>query len=240
MNHGAMTKTSKILIVDDERSMLEILRYSLEKEGYLVEEAVDGRQALEKARQIRPDLIVLDVMIPYVDGYQVCKQLSGELGMPIIMVTAKDEEMDKILGLELGADDYLTKPFSPRELVARVRAALRRVSKSGVAPVSNEMAFSSLTINSDRREVSCGGKHVDLTPREFDLLAYLASHSEKVLSREALLDAIWGYDYYGDNRIVNVTVARLREKIEEDPANPRYIITYRGVGYMFQDPKQQV
>ncbi len=227
----------KILVVDDEKSMVEIIRYSLEKEGYTVEEAFDGGTAVEMARQHKPDLIVLDVMLPVIDGYQVCKILSTELGMPIIMLTAKDDEMDKILGLELGADDYLTKPFSPRELVARIRAALRRVAKSSKSVEIREYVFSSLSVNLDRREVFLNGLKVELTPREFELLVFLIQNANKVLSRENLLDALWGYDYYGDSKIVNVTVARLREKIEADPANPRYIITHRGVGYMFQDPR---
>jgi two-component system response regulator VicR len=155
--------------------------------------------------------------------------------MPIIMLTAKDEEIDKVLGLELGADDYLTKPFSPRELVARVRAHLRRYKKV-IETSQEEIAFSDLTLNMNRREVFMEGKKVELTPREFDLLNYLIQHKDKVVTRDSLLDNIWGYDYYGDTKIVNVTVARLREKVEHDPANPKYIITLRGVGYMFQDP----
>jgi len=225
----------KILVVDDEISMVEIIKYSLEKEGYLVDEAYDGEKAIEKARKDKPDLIVLDVMLPIIDGYQVCKILSTELGMPIIMLTAKDDEMDKILGLELGADDYLTKPFSPRELVARVRAALRRVAKSSNKAQIKEYVFSALSVNLDRREVFLKGIKIDLTPREFELLVYMIQNANKVVTRENLLETLWGYDYYGDNKIVNVTVARLREKIEEDPTNPRYIITHRGVGYMFQD-----
>lgn len=237
-NSHANKPKQKILVVDDENSMVEIIRYSLEKEGYIVDEAYDGQIAIEKARKIKPDLIVLDVMLPVVDGYQVCKILSTELGMPIIMLTAKDDEMDKILGLELGADDYLTKPFSPRELVARIRAALRRVAKNSTMAAVNEYNFSSLSVNLDRRDVFLKGAKIDLTPREFELLVYLIQNFEKVITREKLLDALWGYDYYADNKIVNVTVARLREKIEEDPANPRYIITHRGVGYMFQDGGQ--
>jgi DNA-binding response OmpR family regulator len=226
----------KILVVDDEKSMVEIIKYSLEKAGYQVLEAYDGREAIDKARSWKPDLIVLDVMLPTIDGYEVCKQLSTEMRMPIIMVTAKDEEIDKVLGLELGADDYLTKPFSPRELVARVRAHLRRFKKAQPETAQEELTFLELSINLNRREVFLNEKKIDLTPREFDLLAYLIHHKDKVVTRDILLDHIWGYDYYGDNRIVNVTVARLREKIERDPSNPRYIITHLGVGYMFQDP----
>ncbi|MDQ7822880.1 MAG: response regulator transcription factor [Candidatus Eremiobacteraeota bacterium] len=230
----------RILVVDDERNMVEIIKYSLEKAGFDVAEAYDGREAIEKARALKPDLMVLDVMLPVIDGYQVCKQLSTEMGMPIIMLTAKDEEIDKVLGLELGADDYLTKPFSPRELVARVRAHLRRSARirhmEVPSPPSGEYRSGSLTINFNRREVTSGGARVDLTPREFDLLQFLVENKEKVITRETLLDHIWGYDYYGDAKIVNVTVARLREKIERDAANPRLIVTHRGVGYMFQDP----
>lgn len=227
---------SKILVVDDERNMVEIIKYSLEKAGYQVSEAYDGREAIEKARNWKPDLIVLDVMLPVVDGYQVCKQLSTEMQMPIIMLTAKDEEIDKVLGLELGADDYLTKPFSPKELVARVRAHLRRFRKSSIETSTDEMSFSSLSVNTNRREVFMEGKKIDLTPREFDLLSYLIINKDKVVTRDTLLNNIWGYDYYGDAKIVNVTIARLREKIEKDPANPQYIVTNRGVGYMFQNP----
>ena len=227
--------SEKILVVDDEKNMVEIIKYSLEKAGYQVSEAYDGKEAIDKARSFKPDLIILDVMLPVVDGYEVCKRLSTEMQMPIIMLTAKDEEIDKVLGLELGADDYLTKPFSPRELVARVRAHLRRYKKV-IETSQEEIAFSDLTLNMNRREVFMEGKKVELTPREFDLLNYLIQHKDKVVTRDSLLDNIWGYDYYGDTKIVNVTVARLREKVEHDPANPKYIITLRGVGYMFQDP----
>ncbi|MHC9540172.1 MAG: response regulator [Vulcanimicrobiota bacterium] len=228
--------SSKILVVDDEKSMVEIIKYSLEKAGYTVTEAYDGREAIDKARAWKPDLIVLDVMLPIIDGYEVCKQLSTEMQMPIIMVTAKDDEIDKVIGLELGADDYLTKPFSPRELVARVRAHLRRFNKSPHEENHEEKVFLELVVNQNRREVFLSDRKIDLTPREFDLLAYLIEHKDRVITREVLLDHVWGYDYYGDSRIVNVTIARLREKIEKDPSNPRYIVTHRGVGYMFQDP----
>jgi len=227
--------TDKILVVDDEKNMVEIIKYSLEKAGYQVSEAYDGKEAIEKARAFKPDLIILDVMLPVIDGYEVCKRLSTEMQMPIIMLTAKDEEIDKVLGLELGADDYLTKPFSPRELVARVRAHLRRYKKV-IESAQEEISFSDLTLNLNRREVFMEGKKVELTPREFDLLNFLIQHRDKVVTRDSLLDNIWGYDYYGDTKIVNVTVARLREKVEKDPAIPKYIITLRGVGYMFQDP----
>jgi DNA-binding response OmpR family regulator len=221
------------MVVDDEQSMVEIIRYALEKAGYEVFEAHNGEEALAIARRERPDLVVLDIMLPGVDGYVVCKILSTEIGMPIIMLTARDEEIDKVVGLELGADDYLTKPFSPRELVARVRAHLRRTRKAHRDPASEELAFGDLVVGLSRREVFLEGKKVELTPREFDLLVYMINNKDRALTRELLLDHIWGYDFYGDARIVNVTVARLREKIERDPANPQYVVTVRGVGYMF-------
>lgn len=226
----------KILVVDDEQSMVDVIRYSLEKAGYHVCSAMDGEEALRLAREEKPDLVVLDIMLPRLDGYEVCKVLCVELGMPIIMLTAKDDEIDKVVGLEVGADDYLTKPFSPRELVARVRAHLRRIHKSIPAPAVNEVHFGELGINFDRREVHLGARKIDLTPREFDVLSHLAQNPNKVVTRESLLNHVWGYDYYGEDRIVNVTIARLREKVETDAARPRYITTVRGAGYLFQKP----
>jgi two-component system response regulator VicR len=228
----------KILVVDDEQSMVDVIRYSLEKAGYNVCTAMDGEEALRLAREEKPDLVVLDIMLPKLDGYEVCKVICVEMGMPIIMLTAKDDEIDKVVGLEVGADDYLTKPFSPRELVARVRAHLRRRMKSAQAPAPNEAHFSDMALNYDRREVHLAGRKIDLTPREFDVLSHLAQNVNKVVTRESLLDKVWGYDYYGEDRIVNVTIARLREKIESDPAHPRYIITVRGAGYLFQKPEE--
>jgi len=230
----------KILVVDDEPSMLDVIRYSLEKAGYQVCAAADGEEALRLAREQKPDLVILDIMLPRLDGYEVCKILCVEMGMPIIMVTAKDEEIDKVVGLEVGADDYLTKPFSTRELVARVRAHLRRKMRVSQAPPPNELSFGDLAINFDRREVHADGRKVDLTPREFDVLSHLVQNVNRVVTRENLLDNVWGYDYYGEDRIVNVTIARLREKIEKDPAHPRYIITVRGAGYLFQKPQDVV
>jgi two-component system response regulator VicR len=227
----------KILVVDDEESMVDVIRYSLEKAGYQVCAANDGEDALRVAREEKPDLVVLDIMLPRLDGYEVCKIMCAEMGMPIIMLTAKDEEIDKVVGLEVGADDYLTKPFSPRELVARVRARLRREMRAHKAPPPNELHFGELSVNFDRREVHLGGRKVDLTPREFDVLTHLVQNLNRVVTRESLLDKVWGYDYYGEDRIVNVTIARLREKIERDPAHPRYIITVRGAGYLFQKPE---
>jgi two-component system, OmpR family, response regulator VicR len=226
----------KILVVDDEESIVDVIRYSLEKAGYSVTVAGDGEEALRLARETRPDLVVLDIMLPKLDGYEVCKALCAEMGMPIIMLTAKDEEIDKIVGLEVGADDYLTKPFSPRELVARVRAHLRRRLKAAQSSAPNEARYGELVINFDRREVHLQERKVDITPREFDLLTHLAASCNRVVTRDHLLEKVWGYDYYGEDRIVNVTIARLRDKIEADPAQPRFIITVRGAGYLFQNP----
>lgn len=226
----------KILVVDDEQSMVDVIRYSLEKAGYQVCSAMDGEEALRIARDEKPDLVVLDIMLPRLDGYEVCKVLCLEMGMPIIMLTAKDDEIDKVVGLEVGADDYLTKPFSPRELVARVRAHLRRRLRASLAPASNEAHFGDLVINFDRREVHLGARKIELTPREFDVLSHLAQNANKVVTRESLLNHVWGYDYYGEDRIVNVTIARLREKVEANAARPRYITTVRGAGYLFQRP----
>lgn len=226
----------KILVVDDEQSMVDVIRYSLEKAGYHVSSAMDGEEALRLAREEKPDLVVLDIMLPRLDGYEVCKVLCVEMGMPIIMLTAKDDEIDKVVGLEVGADDYLTKPFSPRELVARVRAHLRRIHKNILTPAVNEAHFGELAINFDRREVHLSTRKIDLTPREFDVLSHLAQNANKVVTRESLLNNVWGYDYYGEDRIVNVTIARLREKVETDAARPRYITTVRGAGYLFQKP----
>ncbi len=230
----------KILVVDDEATMVDIIRYSLEKEGYSVVTAQDGEEALKLARQEKPDLVVLDIMLPQIDGYEVCRTLCVEQGMPIIMVTAKDELFDKVVGLEIGADDYLTKPFSPRELVARVRAHLRRNKKSRNTPPVSDLAIGELSISTERREVTRRSKRIELTPKEFDVLSYLVSNRNRVVTREKLLDDVWGYDYYGDNKIVNVTVARLREKLEDDPSHPRYVTTVRGAGYMFQEPAAEV
>ncbi|MHB2021541.1 MAG: response regulator [Candidatus Xenobia bacterium] len=229
----------KILVVDDEETMLDVIRYSLQKEGYAVVTAGDGAEALRVARAEKPDLVVLDIMLPEIDGYEVCRTLCVEQGMPIIMLTAKDEEIDKVVGLELGADDYLTKPFSPRELVARVRAHIRRSKKVKAAPAPGEAHFGDLCVSYDRREVTHRSRRIELTPKEFDVLSHLVAHKNKVVTRENLLDDVWGMDFYGDNKIVNVTVARLREKIEPDPGHPVYIITVRGAGYLFQEPAQE-
>ncbi|MDQ7826278.1 MAG: response regulator transcription factor [Candidatus Eremiobacteraeota bacterium] len=222
----------KILVVDDERNIVELLKYNLEKEGYEVISAYDGFEAVNLAKQDRPDLIILDIMLPGQGGLEVCRILRKETKIPIIMATAKGEEIDKILGLELGADDYVTKPFSPRELVARVKAVLRRTSSK--AEEKDELAFEDLTLNLVKHEVRLKGNEVDLKPKEFDLLKLLATNPGKVFTRDFLLEQLWGYDYLGDTRTVDVHMRRLRQKIEEDAANPRFLKTVHGIGYKFQ------
>jgi two-component system alkaline phosphatase synthesis response regulator PhoP len=222
----------KILVVDDERNIVELVKYNLEKEGYDVISAYDGFEAVNTAKQERPDLIILDIMLPGQGGLEVCRILRKETKIPIIMATAKGEEIDKILGLELGADDYVTKPFSPRELVARVKAVLRRTSSK--AEEKDELSFDDLTINLVKHEVRLKGAEVDLKPKEFDLLKLLATNPGKVFTRDFLLEQLWGYDYLGDTRTVDVHMRRLRQKIEEDPATPRYLKTVHGIGYKFQ------
>jgi two-component system, OmpR family, alkaline phosphatase synthesis response regulator PhoP len=222
----------KILVVDDERNIVELLKYNLEKEGYEVLSAYDGFEAVNLAKQDRPDLIILDIMLPGQGGLEVCRILRKETKIPIIMATAKGEEIDKILGLELGADDYVTKPFSPRELVARVKAVLRRTSSK--IEEKDELAFEDLTINLVKHEIRLKGDEVDLKPKEFDLLKLLATNPGKVFTRDFLLEQLWGYDYLGDTRTVDVHMRRLRQKIEEDAANPRFLKTVHGIGYKFQ------
>lgn len=225
-----------VLIVEDEQSIIDILKFNFSKEGYKILEAMDGEKGLELALTENPDLILLDVMLPKMDGFEVCKKVREKSAVPIIMLTAREEEVDKVLGLELGADDYITKPFSIRELTARVRANLRRTSieKEKSAGGNAEIISSGeLSINLERYEVQKRGEVIEITLREFELLKFLASQPEKIFSRENLLENVWGYEYYGDVRTVDVTVRRLREKIEDDPGMPRYIITKRGVGYYF-------
>ena len=223
----------RILVVEDEKPIAEILKFNLEREGYEVVQAFNGQEALAVARQAHPDLVILDLMLPKLDGFAVCRELRRISMIPIIMLTAKAEELDKVLGLELGADDYVTKPFSPRELLARVKALLRRASAQPL-PGPREIRSGELAINLDRYQVTKGPRTIDLTFREFELLKYLALHSGQVFSREVLLEKVWGYEYFGDSRTVDVTVRRLREKIEDDPSNPRYVQTRRGVGYFFR------
>jgi len=227
--------SKKILIVDDEKNISDILKFNLKKEGYDTIEAFDGEEAINLALSQNPDLILLDIMLPKMDGFTVCRKLRQSISTPILMLTAKEEEVDKVLGLELGADDYITKPFSPRELIARVKANLRRLSpgeqmNSGREHVNN---YGDLTIDADRYEVRRGETIIELTLREFELVKFLAAQQGTIFSRESLLEKVWGYEYYGDVRTVDVTVRRVREKLELDPANPQYIITKRGVGYYF-------
>ena len=222
-----------ILVVDDEQSIVDILSFNLKREGYKVIEAYDGEEGYIKAISEKPDLILLDVMLPKMDGFDVCKKIREVSAVPIIMLTARDEEIDKVLGLELGADDYMTKPFGVRELMARVKANLRRLSQPAKEESSDKMTFGALVIDNEKYEVSKAGQIIELTVREFELLKFLAAQPDKIFTRENLLEKVWGYEYYGDLRTVDVTVRRLREKIEDDPSIPRYIITKRGVGYYF-------
>ncbi len=228
------TAGKTILVVEDERPIAEILKVNLVKNGYKVLNAFDGEEALRLALSCEPDLILLDVMLPRMDGFTVCKKIRETKSIPIIMLTARAEEVDKVLGLELGADDYITKPFSLRELMARVKANLRRTALT-VAESMEPLIFSDLEINVERYEVKKRGTPIDLTYREFELLKYLATQRGKIFSREHLLNKVWDYEYVGDDRTVDVTIRRLREKIEDDPSNPGYILTKRGVGYYFGD-----
>lgn len=228
----------KILVVDDERPIAEILQYSLEKEGYEVICAFDGEEAITKSLEEEPDLILLDIMLPKKDGMEVCRSIRKTKDIPIIMLTAKDSEVDKVLGLELGADDYVTKPFSTRELLARVKANLRRLQAPEEPSLKIGIKIGELLINAESYTVHKEGNLIDLTHREFELLYYLAKHIGHVLTREHLLQEVWGYDYYGDARTVDVTVRRLREKVETDPSHPEYIMTRRGVGYSLRYAKQ--
>ncbi len=232
----------KVLVVDDEKPIADILQFNLKKEGYEVYCAYDGDEALKMTEEIKPDLILLDIMLPNRDGMEVCREIRKKYEMPIIMLTAKDSEIDKVLGLELGADDYVTKPFSTREILARVKANLRRhqlVTSAQGENESNEIKIGSLVIHPDAYVVSKRGETIELTHREFELLYYLAKHIGQVMTREHLLQTVWGYDYYGDVRTVDVTVRRLREKIEDNPSHPNWIVTRRGVGYYLKNPEQE-
>lgn len=226
-----------LLIVEDEQSILDILQFNLEREGYQTQTAMDGEEAVAKAKQLEPDLILLDVMIPVIDGFEVCKMIRTFSQAPIIMLTARTEEVDKILGLELGADDYMTKPFSMRELMARIKANMRRLPSAAPqtanAATGEVIAAGDLTIDCDQYEIRRGTERIDLTLREFELIRFLSSYPHKVFSREVLLEKVWGYEYIGDVRTVDVTVRRLREKLERNPAEPEYVVTKRGVGYYF-------
>ena len=223
----------KILVVDDEKPIAEILRYNLEQEGYQVSVAYDGAGALQQARSWQPDLILLDIMLPKKDGFAVCREIRQFSNVPIIMLTAKDTELDKVLGLEIGADDYVTKPFSAREVLARVKALLRRVQQTEDTR-GEILTCQEIQVDTGRMEVQKAGEVIELTYREYLLLAYLMRNAGFVISRQKLLEEVWGYDFYGDERTVDVTIRRLREKIEENPSDPRYILTKRGVGYLMR------
>jgi len=225
----------KILVVDDEHNIVDILKVNLEREGYTVVEAYDGLSAIEKAQTEKPDLILLDCMLPKIDGFEVCRKLRHQTNIPILMLTAKSEEIDKVLGLELGADDYITKPFSVREVLARVKAQLRRVSFIENSNEGQEkvLKYGEIEIDTEKYEIKLAGKIIDLTLREFELVVFLAKNKGQVFSREALLEKVWGYEYFGDVRTVDVTVRRTREKLEPDQDNYKYILTKRGVGYYF-------
>ena len=244
MEENLEKETKKVLVVDDEQAIIDVLVYNLQKEGYETLEATDGITAVNMALEEKPDLMLLDIMLPKLDGLSVCKRVKNYLNIPILMLTAKDAEIDKIVGLELGADDYITKPFSVRELMARVKANLRKneitsnlkkeeEQKTEEIPekADSKIKVNDLELDLDRFEVKVRDKVIDLTLREFEVLKFLASQPEQVVTRETLLERVWGYEYYGDIRTVDVTVRRIREKIEEDTSSPKILITKRGVGY---------
>lgn len=255
MNHSPATEQTidslsgqqTVLVIEDEPSLVETLEYNLTRQGYAIFTAQDGYQALKLARAKNPDLIILDIMLPTLDGFEICRTLRQDGSTPILMLTARTDEVDKIVGLEMGADDYLTKPFSMRELTARVKALLRRVrliradlansqatQKSEEVAKSGRLEFDDLLIDLDRHEVLVSGQRFHLKPMEFELLVFLARNRGIVLSRDTLLARVWGWDYNGGSRTVDVHVRWLREKIELDPTNPQRIITVRGVGYRFE------
>ena len=231
-----------ILVVEDEPALRDTLTYNLKKDGFTVESVGDGRAALDSARNLKPDLIILDIMLPELDGFEVARILRKEMTTPILMLTARDDEIDRVVGLEMGADDYLTKPFSMRELMARVKAQLRRtrllqeeMAKSGANQVKQEkLTFGDLVVNMTRREVTLQGEPIQLKPQEYELLVFFAEHKGQMLSREFILERVWGWDFIGDSRTVDVHVRWLRQKIEEDASDPVRIITVRGGGYRFE------
>ena len=225
---------NRILIVDDEKAIGDIIKFNLEKEGFEVDLAYDGEEGLEKIKLKEPSLLVLDIMMPKKDGFQVLKEIRPTFKFPVIVLTAKEEEVDKVLGLELGADDYMIKPFSMRELVARVKANLRKMDYDLTPGNGAEISSQDLEIDLSKYEVRRNGEVIELTLREFELLKFLALSSEQVFTREQLLEKVWGYEYYGDIRTVDVTVRRLREKIEDSSGDFKYILTKRGVGYYFR------
>jgi DNA-binding response OmpR family regulator len=231
-----------ILVVEDEPALRDTLAYNLKKDGFTVEAVGDGRSALESARRLKPDLIVLDLMLPEIDGFEVCRILRKEMITPILMLTARDDEIDRVVGLEVGADDYLTKPFSMRELMARVKAQLRRsrllreeIGKSNETQKQHKkLEFGNLVINLTRREVTLADEPLALKPQEYELLVFFAEHKGQMLSREFVLERVWGWDFIGDSRTVDVHVRWIRQKIEDDPGNPKRIVTVRGGGYRFE------
>jgi DNA-binding response OmpR family regulator len=231
-----------ILVVEDEPALRDTLSYNLKKDGFTVETAGDGRTALDSARTLRPDLIILDLMLPEIDGFEVCRILRREMSTPILMLTARDDEIDRVVGLEVGADDYLTKPFSMRELMARVKAQLRRsrllreeLEKiAEPQDVQEKLSFGNLVVNLTRREVTLNDEPLPLKPQEYELLLFFAEHKGQMLSREFVLERVWGWDFIGDSRTVDVHVRWLRQKIEEDAGVPRRIVTVRGGGYRFE------
>lgn len=230
----------KILVVEDDPTLQETLAYNLKRQGYEVETAEDGKTAVELASRIEPNLVVLDIMLPVMDGFEVCRILRKESNVPILMLTARDDEIDRVLGLEMGADDYLTKPFSMREFLARVKAQLRRVRFDredidiSIPSTSETLVFGDLSIDISRHEVRINDQPLRLKPKEFELMVYLARHRGQALSRELILDRVWGWDFTGGSRTVDVHIRWLREKIEKDPADPSRIITVRGAGYRFE------
>ena len=230
-----MIEKKKILEVDDESSILDLLKFNIEKEGFTFVSASDGEEGLQKVISETPDLVLLDVMLPKIDGLTVCRKIRQEgINIPVIMLSARSEEIDKILGLEIGADDYITKPFSTRELIARIKANLRKSEQDGSTGFNkgNKITVGSLTLDLDKFEVNVRGQVItDLTRREFEVLKFLAQKPGQVVTRESLLEKVWGYEYYGDIRTVDVTVRRIREKIEKNTANPKILVTKRGVGY---------
>ncbi|KRN75348.1 hypothetical protein IV73_GL000512 [Weissella kandleri] len=230
---------SKILVVDDEKPISDIIKFNLTKEGYDVVIAMDGREALDKFESESPDLVLLDQMLPEIDGTEVLRQIRATSQVPVIMVTAKDSEIDKVLGLEMGADDYVTKPFSNRELLARIKANLRRRDAAGSTAAedrdSDEIRIGDLVIHPEAYMVTKDGKDIELTHREFELLSHLAKHIGQVMTRDDLLQTVWGFDYFGDVRTVDVTVRRIREKIEDTPSHPQILMTRRGVGYYLKN-----
>ncbi len=231
----------RVLVVDDEQSIVTLLKYNLEQSGYVVEVAQDGEEALQKEKETKPDLIVLDVMLPKKDGIEVCKTIRSDKNqVPILMLTAKDDEFDRVLGLELGADDYMTKPFSPREVVARVKAILRRSSLVDHVRKEEEdedIVIGSIRIRPDFFEVYRNDELLELTPKEFELLLYLVERQGRVITREHMLNSVWNYEFAGNSRIVDVHISHLRDKLEENPKQPQFIKTVRGLGYKLERPK---